>query len=44
MTYQTISVKPISGALGAIVEGVDLSQDFDNATASACIRRCSTIA
>jgi len=34
MTYQTISVKPISGALGAIVEGVDLSQDLDNATAS----------
>ena len=34
MTYQTISVKPISGALGVIVEGVDLSQDLDNATAS----------
>src|SRR4051812_26598630 len=34
MTYQSISVRPISGALGAVVEGVDLSQDLDNATAS----------
>ena len=34
MTYQSISVQPISGALGAVVEGVDLSEDFDNATAS----------
>ncbi len=34
MAYQTISVKPVSGALGAIVEGVDLSREFDNATAS----------
>src|SRR3954453_12483639 len=35
MTYQSISVRPISGALGAVVEGVDLSEDLDNATASA---------
>ncbi len=34
MTYQTLDVKPISGALGAIVEGVDLSRDLDNATTS----------
>src|SRR3954447_6513910 len=34
MTYQSISVRPISGALGAMVEGVDLSEDLDNATAS----------
>ncbi len=34
MTYQSISVRPISGALGAVVEGVDLSEDLDNATAS----------
>jgi taurine dioxygenase len=34
MAYQTISAKPISGALGAIVEGVDLSRDLDNAVAS----------
>src|ERR1051325_841985 len=34
MTYQSISVRPISGALGAVVEGVDLSADLDNATAS----------
>ena len=34
MTYQTLGVKPISGALGAIVEGVDLSRELDNATAN----------
>jgi taurine dioxygenase len=34
MTYQTISVRPVSGAVGAVVEGVDLSRDLDNATAS----------
>ena len=34
MAYQTISAKPISGALGAIVDGVDLSRDLDNATGS----------
>ena len=34
MTYQSISVRPISGALGAVVEGVDLSEDLDNATGS----------
>ena len=34
MAYQTIEAKPISGALGAIVEGVDLSRELDNATAS----------
>ena len=34
MNYQTIDVAPISGALGAIVSGVDLSRDLDNATAS----------
>ena len=34
MTYQSISVQPISGALGAVVEGVDLSEDLDNATGS----------
>ncbi len=34
MTYQSISVQPISGALGAVVDGVDLSEDLDNATAS----------
>jgi taurine dioxygenase len=34
MTYQTLAVKPISGALGAVVEGVDLSRDLDNATTS----------
>jgi taurine dioxygenase len=34
MIYQSISVRPISGALGAVVEGVDLSEDLDNATAS----------
>src|SRR5260370_8197207 len=34
MTYQTLGVSPISGACGAIVEGVDLSRDLDNATTS----------
>src|SRR5688572_29831549 len=34
MAYHRISAKPISGALGAIVEGVDLSRDLDNAVAS----------
>ena len=34
MTYQSISAQPISGALGAVIEGVDLSADLDNATAS----------
>src|SRR3954462_3000582 len=34
MTYQSINVHPISGAIGAIVDGVDLSEDLDNATAS----------
>src|SRR5437660_12516036 len=34
MGYQTLEVKPISGACGAIVEGVDLSRDLDNATTS----------
>jgi alpha-ketoglutarate-dependent taurine dioxygenase len=34
MTYQSISVRPISGALGAVVEGINLSKDLDNATAS----------
>jgi taurine dioxygenase len=34
MTHQSISVRPISGALGAIVDGVDLSEDLDNATGS----------
>jgi taurine dioxygenase len=34
MAYQTISAKPISGALGAIVEGVDLSRELDNSAAS----------
>jgi hypothetical protein len=34
MAYQTITARPISGALGAIIEDVDLSRDLDNATAS----------
>src|SRR5260370_24907816 len=32
MTYQTLGVSPISGACGAIVDGVDLSHELDNAT------------
>ena len=29
MTYQHIDVTPISGACGAVVDGLDLSQDID---------------
>ena len=29
MSYQHIEVKPISGACGAVVSGIDLSQDLD---------------
>lgn len=32
MAYKTISVKPISGALGAEIEGVDLSKELSNET------------
>lgn len=32
MSYKKLSLRPISGSLGAIVEGVDLSQDLDDAT------------
>jgi taurine dioxygenase len=32
MTYETISVQPIAGALGAAVSGVDLSQDLPDQT------------
>ena len=31
MTYRTIQVHPISGALGAEISGVDLSRDLDDA-------------
>lgn len=34
MTYQHIEVKPISGAIGAEIDGVDLSQDLGNAVFS----------
>ena len=34
MVYRTIDAQPISGALGAMIEGVDLSLDLDNATTS----------
>src|SRR5712691_11791638 len=34
MAYQTLEVSPISGACGAIVDGVDLARDLDNATTS----------
>lgn len=34
MGYQTIDVRPIAGALGAELAGVDLSQDLDNETLS----------
>ena len=30
MTYRTIQVHPISGALGAEISGVDLSQELDD--------------
>ena len=32
MSYETISVKPIAGALGAEVSGVDLSRSLPDAT------------
>jgi taurine dioxygenase len=32
MAYKTITVKPISGALGAEIEGVDLSKELSNET------------
>lgn len=32
MGYKTIGVKPVSGALGAEIEGVDLSKDLSNET------------
>ena len=31
MSYKTIKLQPISGSLGAIIEGVDLGQDLDDA-------------
>lgn len=31
-SYEHISVRPIAGALGAVVEGVDISTDLDNRT------------
>src|SRR5712692_10355351 len=34
MTFQTLGVRPISGACGAIVDGIDLSRELDNATTS----------
>lgn len=34
MTYEHIEVKPIAGALGAEIEGVDLSEDIGNAVFS----------
>ncbi len=34
MVYQTLAVKPVSGACGAIVEGVDLSRELDNRATS----------
>jgi taurine dioxygenase len=34
MAYQTIETRPLAGALGAIIAGIDLSQDLDNAQAS----------
>ena len=32
MTYEHITVEPIAGACGAVIGGVDLSQDMDDAT------------
>ncbi|MAM94779.1 TauD/TfdA family dioxygenase [Parvibaculum sp.] len=32
MSYKTIDVKPVSGALGAEIEGVDLSKELSNET------------
>jgi len=32
MGYKTIEVKPVAGALGAEIEGVDLGRDLDNET------------
>jgi taurine dioxygenase len=32
MTYKRLSIRPVSGSLGAIIEGVDLSQDLDDET------------
>lgn len=32
MSYKTIDVKPVAGALGAEIEGADLSADLDNET------------
>jgi taurine dioxygenase len=34
MAYQTIEARPVAGALGAMIEGIDLSQELDNAQAS----------
>ncbi len=32
MTYQHVRLRPISGSLGAIIEGVDLREELDDAT------------
>lgn len=32
MSYKTIDVKPVSSALGAEIEGVDLSKELSNET------------
>jgi taurine dioxygenase len=34
MGYQTIEAKPVAGALGAVIQGIDLSRELDNAQAS----------
>ena len=34
MAYQTIEARPLAGALGAMIEGIDLSQKLNNAQAS----------